>query len=163
MSNTVEVVDSFIVTPNPDNFVSTSRTEVSTFVSDSKGVDFGIFRSVQHSDGLSIVCIPVGDFSVGPSGQKLAFIRVEDDLLEQGGLEEGQDSGEVLEVPNDARAVGGGTDSLLVVFLDLDRPDSSSMLFHGSFHGLGLLSDLPDSDLAFHASRDDSFAVGCGS
>lgn len=36
------------------------------------------------------------------------------------------------------------------------------MLLKGSLHDLGLLTDLPDTDLTFHTSGDDAAAVICG-
>ena len=46
-----------------------------------------------------------------------------------------------------------------VVVIDLDVGDSASVLLERGLHDLGLVADLPDSDLALHASGDDALAV----
>lgn len=74
------------------------------------------------------------------------------------------------QVPDDTAAVAWAAHSLVIVsselkiipFSYLNRPNSISMLFHRCFHTLALPSDPPDSNLAFHTSRDNFSAIwGC--
>lgn len=47
----------------------------------------------------------------------------------------------------------------MFVLANSNVADSASMLLERCFHDLCLRSDLPDSDLSLHTSRDDSLAV----
>ena len=101
MTDALEVADPLIVVPELDSLILTSRDEMLTCFSDSQGVDFTGFRTIKHSDGLSIEAVPVGDLSVAAGGKHLRFIGVVEDLLEHGGLEEAHNSSIVDDVPND--------------------------------------------------------------
>ena len=83
-----------------------------------------------------------------------------DDLLKQGRLEEADDSVERADVPHNAGPVAAGTHGLVVIFGDLDGPDTTAVLLHGGFHGLALLAETEDTDFAFGAAGDHAAAVG---
>ena len=65
----------------------------------------------------------------------------------------------LLKVPYNARTIATGRDCLRVVFADLDRPHSASMLFQRDLHHLRLFGDSPNTDLTFRASRNYPLSV----
>jgi len=64
VTNSFIVADTLVIVPKLNSLVFTSRHEVFSLVSDSKSVDLSRVRSIEHSDGLSIEAIPVGNLSV---------------------------------------------------------------------------------------------------
>lgn len=159
VTDTLVVLDSFIVVPDLDDLVFSSGDVVLSFVEDGKGVDLTGAGSIEHADGLSVEAIPVGDLAVGTGGKDLRLIGVVEDGLEHGGLEEAHDTGVRLDVPDDARAIVRGGDGVGVGLVDLNIRDSASVFLEGSLHDLGLSSDSPDSDFSFHSSGDNVVAV----
>lgn len=159
VTDTLVVLDSFIVVPDLDDLVFSTGDVVLSFVEDGKGVDLTGAGSIEHADGLSVEAIPVGDLAVGTGGKDLRLIGVVEDGLEHGGLEEAHDTGVRLDVPDDARAIVRGGDGVGVGLVDLNIRDSASVFLEGSLHDLGLSSDSPDSDFSFHSSGDNVVAV----
>lgn len=153
------IADALIVVPKFDDLVFSSRDEVLSFGGDGKSVDLTGLGAIEHSDGLSVEAIPVGDLPVGSSGQELGLIGVVEDLLKHGRLEEALDSSVVDDVPDDGGTVVGGRDGLVVLLVDLNVGNAASVFLEGSLHDLRLGSDPPDSDFSFHASGDDSLTV----
>lgn len=82
-----------------------------------------------------------------------------DDCLEHRGFKQGHNTVGGHDVPNDARAVLRGRNSLRVGSVDADISDATSVLFERGSHNLSLVADLPDTDLAFHAAGNDARAV----
>jgi len=105
VSNTLVVVNSFIVVPYLDHLVLASRDEVLTFLGDSQGIDFTSLRAIESSDVLSIEAVPVSDLPVGASGENLGLVGVIEHLLEHCRFEETDKSGVSLEIPNNGRAI----------------------------------------------------------
>lgn len=64
-----------------------------------------------------------------------------------------------LQVPNDARAVITGTNSLSVVLVDPDVRYPPSVLLQRSLHHLCRLAYSPDPHFAFHAASHYSLAI----
>jgi len=159
VTDTLVVLDSFIVVPDLDDLVFSTGDVVLSFVEDGKGVDFTSAGSIEHADGLSVEAIPVGDLAVGTGGKDLRLIGVIEDGLEHGGFEEAHDTGVRLDVPDDARAIVRGGDGVGVGLVDLNIRDSASVFLEGSLHDLGLSSDSPDSNFSFHSSGDNVVAV----
>ena len=159
MSESGEIEHSLIVPPQFDNLVLASGDEMLAFLGDGECVDFAFVGALEHADGLSVKGGPVGDFPVGASGEELTLLGMVKHLLEEGGFEQAHDPGEALEVPDDATAVGGGGDCLVVVPPDLDRPDSASVFLERGLHDLGLLPDFPHPHFSFVPSGDDLLAV----
>lgn len=159
VTNTLVVLDSFIVVPDLDDLVLSSRDVVLSFVEDGKGVDLTSAGSIEHADGLTIEAIPVGNLAVGTGGKNLRFIGVVKHGLEHGGLEEAHDAGVGLDVPDNARAIVRGGHGVGVGLVDLNIGDSASVFLEGGLHDLSLSSDSPDSDFSFHSSGDDVVAV----
>lgn len=119
-------------------------------------VDFTFIGAFEHADRLSVEDFPVRDLSVGTSGEQLRFFWVVENLLEQSRFEQTNQSRESLQIPNDARAIRTRTHSLFVVTLRLDRPHASAMFFHRCFHDLRLSTDLPNTNLSFRTTRNNS-------
>ena len=159
VTNSVEVADTLIVVPELDSLVLASRDEVLSSLSDGQGVDLASLGAVKHPDSLTVEAVPVGDLSVAASGEHLRLIRVVKNLLEHGGLEESHHSGLVDDVPNDARAIVGGGNSLGVLLVDLDVADSSSVLLERALHDLSLSANSPDSNFSLHSTGHDLLAV----
>jgi hypothetical protein len=105
VTDTLVVVDALIVVPNLDSLVLATGDEVLSSLGNSQGVDLSSIRAVEHSDGLSIEAVPVGDLSVAASGKHLRLVWVIYYLLEHSGLEEAHDSSAVNDVPNDGRSI----------------------------------------------------------
>jgi hypothetical protein len=82
-------------------------------------------------------------------------------LLEHGWLKQTHNSCVVNDVPDDARAVKGGWDGLVVILVDANAWNSASVFFQGDVHDLSLSADSPDSDFTFHTTWDYLLAVGC--
>jgi len=159
VTNTLVVLNTFIVVPDLDDLVFSTGDVVLTFVKDGESVDLSSRRSVEHADGLSIEAIPVGDLAVRTSSKDLRLIGVIEDGLEHGGLEQAHDTSVRLDVPNNARAIVRGGYGVGIRFVDLNIRDSSSVFLEGSLHNLSLSSDSPDSNFSFHTSRDDVVAI----
>jgi len=159
VTDTLVVLDSFIVVPDLNNLVFSTGNVVLSFVQDGKGVDFTSAGSIEHADGLSVEAIPVGDLAVRSGSKDLRFIGVVEDGLEHSRLEEAHDASVRLDVPDDARAIVRSRHGVGVVLVDLNIRDSASVLLEGSLHDLSLSSDSPDSDFSFHSSGDDVIAV----
>lgn len=51
---------------------------------------------------------------------------------------------------------------MCIIFIYLDRPNSTSVLFQRSFHKLGLFCDLPNPNLSFSSTRNDSLSIRSG-
>jgi len=105
VTDSLVVADTLIVIPEAYLFVLSTRYEVLSGLSDSKGIDFSRVRSIKHSDGLTIEAIPVGDLPVATSGEDLRLIRVIQYLFEHSRLEEAHHTGVVDDIPNDAGAI----------------------------------------------------------
>lgn len=84
MTDTLEVVDALIVVPKFDNLVHASGDEVFALVVDGEGVKLSSVRTVEQTDSLAVVAIPVADFAVRASSEQLRLIGVIDNLLEHG-------------------------------------------------------------------------------
>ena len=83
------------------------------------------------------------------------------DRLEHGRFKQGHDAVSSHDIPDDARAILRGGNSLAVGCVDADIGDASSMLLERGGHDLGLLADLPDAHFTFHAATNDALAVVC--
>jgi len=105
VTDSLIVGGALIVVPDLDSLVLASGDEVLSSLSNSQGVDLSSVRAVEHSDGLSIEAVPVGDFSIAAGGEHLRLIWVIEHLLEHGRLEETHDSGVVDDIPNDGRSI----------------------------------------------------------
>lgn len=162
MAFSLEVANAFIVIPNSEPAVLSTRNEVLSFGSDVKSVQL-VLRSFDGANDLPIIFFPICDFPIRSRCKNLVLFSVEYGLLEGGGLEETQQPGPALEVPNDAGTVTAGTDCLRVIATDLDRPHPAPVLLHRCLHHLRLLSDLPNPDLALSAARYYALSVGSGS
>lgn len=73
-----------------------------TLCVDCERVELTGVGTVEHADGLAIVAVPVGNLAVGAGSDELRLIRVVDDLLEHGRLEEAHDPVRRHDVPDDA-------------------------------------------------------------
>lgn len=82
MANSLVVGDSLIVVPEFDNLVFSGRDKVFTFSSDCERVNFSRSGAIKHTNCLSVEAVPVGNFAVRASGQKLRLIWVVHQLLE---------------------------------------------------------------------------------
>jgi len=162
VTDTLVVLDSFIVVPDLHDLVFSSRNVVLSLVEDGKGVDLASAGSIEHADGLSVEAIPVGNLAVRSGGKNLRFIGVVEDGLEHGGLKEAHDTGVRLDVPDDAGAIVRRRDGVGVVLVDLNIRNSASVFLEGSLHDLSLSADSPDSNFTFHSSGDDVVAVVSG-
>jgi hypothetical protein len=63
------------------------------------------------------------------------------------------------DIPNDARAIVGGRDSLSVVLVDSDFVNTATVFLEGALHNLGLARDSPDTNFTFLTTGNDSLAV----
>ena len=104
VSDTIVIINTFIVVPDLKSLVLATRDEPLSRLGDGKGIDLTSLRAIEHSNGLTIEAVPVGNLSVATSGQNLRLIGMVQNLLEHGGLEEAHDSGAGNDIPND-----GGT------------------------------------------------------
>ena len=102
MANTLVVADALIVVPKLDDLVVAGGDEVLTLSEDGESVKLTGIGAVEHADGLAIVAVPVGNLAVGAGSDELRLIRVVDDLLEHGRLEEAHDPVRRHDVPDDA-------------------------------------------------------------
>lgn len=159
VTDTLIVSNTLIIVPDFDSLVLASRDEVLSGFSYGQGVDLSGIGTIEHSNGLSVEAIPVGNLSVTSGGEHLRFVWMIEHLFEHGGLEEAHHSGVVNDVPNDGRTIIRRGDSLSILLVDLNIRHSSSVFLKGSLHDLGLSTDSPDSDLSLHASRDNLLAV----
>lgn len=112
-----------------------------------------------RSDDCAIVLFPVSDLSVGTSCQNLIFFVVKKGLLESCWFEQAKESCVIFQVPNNTWSVTACWNSLWVVFVDLDWPNTASVFFQWGFHDLSLLGDSPNSDLTFSTAWNDSVAI----
>lgn len=64
VADTLEVADALIVIPYLNPLVLTAGHEVLSLLSNCKSVDLAGFGAIEHSNGLSIEAVPVGDLSV---------------------------------------------------------------------------------------------------
>ena len=87
MTNTIVIANSLIVVPETDLLVLTARNKVLSRFSDSKSIDLASLGSVQHSDCLAVVAVPVSDLPIAACGEHLRLIGMVEHLLEHGGLE----------------------------------------------------------------------------
>ncbi len=115
--------------------------------------------TLNWTDDCSIVLLPVSYLSVWTCGQDLILFVVEKGLLESCWFEQTEKSCVVLEVPNDAWTVTACWYSLWVVFVDLDWPDSASVLLKWGLHDLGLLWNLPNSNFTLSTTWNDSGTI----
>ena len=159
VTNTLVVLNTFIVVPDLDDLVFSTGDVVLTFVKDGESVDLSSRRSVEHADGLSIEAIPVGDLAVRTSSKDLRLIGVIEDGLEHGGLEQAHDTSVRLDVPNNARAIVRGGYGVGIRLVDLNIRDSTSVFLEGSFHNLSLSSDSPDSNFTLQTTGHDLLAI----
>lgn len=125
------VADTFVVVPKLDSLVLSSGDEVLSGRSDGESVDLTGVAAVEHSDGLAVKAVPVGNLSVRSSGKELGLVWVVKHLLEHGGLEQAKASGVGLDVPDDAGSIVGSTDGLGISLVALDGGNSSSVFFKG--------------------------------
>jgi hypothetical protein len=82
-----------------------------------------------------------------------------EDLLEHGRFEEAHDSGIADDVPDNARSIEGGRNGLVVIFVNANAWNSTSVFLKWNIHDLGLSSNSPYSDFTFHTSRDNLLAI----
>ena len=108
---------------------------------------------------MAIVAVPVANLTVGAGSQDLRLIGMVNDLLEHGRLEEAHNAVSSYDVPNNARAVVRGRNSLSIVLVDSDVRDTATMLLQRCSHDLGLHTNLPDSHFTFHTSGHNTCAV----
>jgi len=160
MANSLVIADSFIVVPEFNSLVLTTRNKVLTIFSNAESIDLSSLTSIKHSDSLSIKAIPVGNFSVASCSKDLRLIWMIKHLLEHGRLKETHHSGVVKDVPDDAWSIEWRRNGLSVLFVDFDIWNSSSVFFQGAFHDLSLSTDSPNANFSFHTSGDDFLAVG---
>ena len=156
MADTLVVVDALIVVPELNDFVVSAGDEVLALGEDRQRVQLTGVGSIEHADGLAVVAVPVGDLAVGASSDELRLVRVVDDLLEHCRLKQAHDAVSLHDVPDDARSVERGRNSLLVVGGNADVGDAPTVLLEGGSHDLCLHTDLPDAHLALHAARDNT-------
>ena len=105
VTDTIVIINTFIVVPDLKSLVLATRDEPFSRLGDSKGIDLASLRAIEHSDGLTIEAVPVGNLSVATSGQNLRLIGMVQNLLEHGGFEEAHDPGASHNVPNDSRTI----------------------------------------------------------
>lgn len=129
MSLAFEVADAFVIVPYLQSSVLSARNEVLSLSGDVNGIQL-VVRPFDGSDDLAIELLPVCDLPIRACCQDLVFLGVENGLLEGGGFEQAQQPGSALQVPDDARSVAAGADSLRIVLADLDGPYSASMFLH---------------------------------
>ena len=159
MANACEVVDSLIVVPELDDLIIARGDEVLTLLEDGESVELARVRAIEEADGLTIVAVPVADLAIRTGGEELRLIGVVHDLLEHGRFKEAHDAVGGHNVPNDARAVVGGRNSLAIVGVDSHIADSATVLLERGLHDLSLHTDLPDADLTLHTTGNDAGAV----
>ena len=148
-----------VVAPNFEDGVFSSRYKMLTRASDCESIQFSFLGSVNLANNLTIELLPISDLAVTASGQKLILVRMEDNLFEQRRFEQADDSAVAIQIPDNAATVAARADCLIVVLADLNRPDSSTVFLERGLHRLGLLADLPNTHLAFAASRKNLLAV----
>lgn len=102
MANSLVVADSFIVVPEFNSLVLTTRNKVLTIFSNAESINLSSLTSIKHSDSLPIKAIPVGDFSVASCSKDLRLIWMIKHLLEHSRLKETHHSGVVKDVPDNA-------------------------------------------------------------
>lgn len=162
MSLSFEVANALIVVPNFKNAVLSSWNEMLSLSSDIKSIQF-VLWSLDGSNNLPIVFLPISNFSIRASRKNLILLIVKDGLLECSWFEKTKYSCSALQVPDDARTITACTYCLIVIFGNLDRPNSTSVFLHGSLHHLCLLGYLPNSDFSLCSSWNNSFPIGSGS
>mmetsp|Transcript_64175 Transcript_64175/g.88776 ORF Transcript_64175/g.88776 Transcript_64175/m.88776 type:complete len:357 (-) Transcript_64175:969-2039(-) len=159
VTHTLVVGDTFIVVPQADNLVLARGNELLTLIEDGKGVKLTILGTIEHTNGLAVEAVPVGNLAVGTTSQKLRFIGMVNNLFEHSRFEKTKNSSVILDVPNDAGTIITGRDSLTIIGADSNVRNTATVLLEGSLHNLGLSTDLPDADLTFHTTRDDALTV----
>lgn len=68
MANTLVIADAFVIVPEADFLVLASGDEVLTRLSDCKSINLAGFRSIKHSDGLTVIAVPIGNLSIAAGG-----------------------------------------------------------------------------------------------
>jgi len=112
-----------VVVVDLEHLVVAATDHVLAALGDGERVDFAFGRAFDHADALPAFDVPVGDVARRASGDALKLLTVEHDLFEHGFLEHAAKSGLVLQIPDDAGAVGGDRDPALVVLGEDDAGD----------------------------------------
>ena len=121
MANSLIVAETFIISPESNNFVLSARDEVLTLSGDGKGIDLTFLTSVKHTDCFGIEGGPVGDFFVWTCGQELGFFGVVYDGLFEVLFFDGVNTSKCCKIPYNPRTIGGYRYRVLIVAFDLRR------------------------------------------
>lgn len=106
------VLHAFIIAPKLELLVLASGYEMFALLADSQGVDFALFRAIEHSDSLAVEQGPVSDFPIAASRENLTLLWMVQYLFEQSLFLEAVESDHVFDVPDYATAIGTGRDRL---------------------------------------------------